>query len=64
MSSDAPIRILSCAVPAPKEAVQPPVVQTQPLLSPPEIERICKAFIRLLEAPLIQQQGVQDNDKY
>ena len=32
-------------------------------LSPQEIERICKAFIRLLHAPLIQGREKRSNDR-
>ncbi len=35
----------------------------QQSLPPKEVERICKALIRLLDAPLTKQQGVQNDGK-
>ncbi len=40
-----------------------PLVSEQQSLSPYEVERICKAFIRLLHAPLKKEQEKQSNDR-
>ena len=37
------------------------ICPVQQSLTPKEVEHICKAFIKLLHAPLIKEQGVQDN---
>ena len=34
-----------------------------PSFSPHEIERICKAFIRLVNAPLVKEQETRSNGK-
>lgn len=51
---------VSSKVPTPSSITQKPMardlVPTRQALSPEEIERICKAFIRLLQAP-VEESG-------
>jgi hypothetical protein len=50
-------------LPATGTDTQPNVISSQPPLSAQEVERICKAFILLLHAPLKKEQEKQSNGK-
>lgn len=54
---------LSASLPTVQESLSRDSLPTRQTLSPEEIERICKAFLRLLQAPLTTEQGVKHDAK-
>ena len=54
MSSDTPMNTPPAVQ---KEASTPAIIPTQQSLSPFEVERICRAFIRLITAPEVHNDN-------